>query len=131
MPCLLLGHNTRHHEKAVRSLKRMTKAEKLCSGVRADIKDQVVTLADATFAMQEKIKQKIPEYKRMELCQEVTIGKTGKTVLRQNPAIQEFRATVKDYASTLNSLNNILSDNKAPTQISDVAELRKKYKIAK
>ena len=110
--------------------KGKSKADELCSGVKPEIKEQAVTLANAIFAMQEKIEQQIPNYEQMELCQTVTVG-TGETILRQNPAMQEFRATVKDYAAALNNLQDILSEHKAPTQISEMSELRKKFKVAK
>ena len=96
----------------------------------ADIRPQAVTLANAVLAMQDKIDQQIPIYEQMPLAQQVTVG-TGEKMLRQNPAVQEFRATVRDYAAALDNLQDILSENKAPTQISDMAELRKKFKIAK
>lgn len=112
------------------NIKKQTKAEELCSGVNPEIKEQAITLANAIFAMQEKIEQQIPNYAQMELSQTVTVG-TGETILRQNPAMQEFRATVKDYATALNNLQDILSENKTPTQISEMAALRKKFKVAK
>ncbi len=108
----------------------MTQAEKICANVSADIRPQAVTLANAVIAMQAKIDQQIPIYEQMPLAQQVTVG-TGEKMLRQNPAVQEFRATVRDYAAALNNLQDILSENKAPTQISDMAELRKKFKVAK
>ena len=110
--------------------KKPTKAEALCSGVKPEIREQAVTLANAVLAMQEKIDQQIPNYAKMDLAQEVTLG-SGNTAIRQNPAVQEFRATVKDYAAALNSLQDIISENKAPTTVSDMAELRKKFKMAK
>lgn len=106
------------------------KAEEICAGVSASIKDQAITLANAVLAMQEKIDQQIPVYEKMPLAQQVTVG-TGEKMLRQNPAVQEFRATVRDYAAALNNLQDILSEHKAPTQISEMSELRKKFKVAK
>lgn len=108
----------------------MTWAENLCKDVKLDIKEQAVTLANAVSAMQEKIEQQIPIYATTDLAQEVTVG-TGETILRQNPIMQEFRATVRDYATALNNLQDILSENKSPTSVSDMSELRKKFKIAK
>lgn len=108
----------------------MTWAENLCKDVKLDIKEQAVTLANAVSAMQEKIEQQIPIYAETDLAQEVTVG-TGETMLRQNPIVQEFRATVKDYSTALNNLQDILSENKSPTSVSDMSELRKKFKIAK
>lgn len=110
--------------------KANSKAEKLCSGVRPDIKGQAVTLANAIMAMQDKIEQQITFYKETDLYQEVTTN-SGDIVLKQNPVSQEFRATVKDYSSLLKDLQNMLSEKNEPTQMSDMAELRKKFKIAK
>lgn len=107
-----------------------TSAEQLCGGVREDIRQQAITLANAVFAMQEKIEQQIPKYQEMDLAQEVTVG-TGETMLRQNPAVQEFRATVKDYAAALNNLQDILAESKASTKVSDMSELRKQFKMVK
>jgi len=108
----------------------LTPAEQLCSNVREDIKPQVVTLANAVFAIQAKIEKEIPKYGRMKLAQRVKVG-TGEKIIRANPEIQEFRATVRDYATSLNSLQMILTENKAPTQVSDMDSLMKKFKIAK
>lgn len=105
-------------------------AKELCSNVREDIRPQVVTLANAVLAMQAKIEQQIPKYGKMKLAQKVKVG-TGERVIRANPEIQEFRATVRDYATSLNSLQMILTENKAPTQVSDMDSLMKKFKIAK
>lgn len=85
----------------------MTKAEKICANVSDNMKAQVVTLADAVLALQEKIEQQIPTYLEMPLAQQVTVG-TGETMLRQNPMTQEFRATVREYAQALEKLNAIL-----------------------
>ena len=106
----------------------MTQAEKICANVNADIKAQAVTLAEAVFAMQRKIDQQIPLYDDMPLAQMVTVG-TGESMLRQNPATQEFRATVRDYAAALNNLQDILAEHKAPTSVSGLNELRKKIKV--
>ena len=108
----------------------LTPAEQLCSGVREDIRPQVVTLANAVLAMQAKIEQQIPKYGKMKLAQRVKVG-TGEKILGSNPEIQEFRATVRDFATSLNSLQTILTENKAPTQVSDMDSLMKKFKIAK
>ena len=108
----------------------LTPAEELCSNVREDIKPQVVTLANAVLAIQAKIEKEIPKYGRMKLAQRVKVG-TGEKIIRANPEIQEFRATVRDYASSLNSLQMILTENKAPTQVSDMDSLMKQFRIAK
>ncbi len=107
----------------------MTEAEKLCKNVTPNLKEQAITLTNAVLAMQEKIEQQIPIYKQMPLAQQVKVG-TGEKMLRQNPATQEFRATVRDYAQALSSLKEILDvNNKVETTISPVEDLRKRFKV--
>ena len=96
----------------------MTQAERICANVSADIKPQAVTLANAVLAMQAKLEEQIPIYKQMPLAQQVTVG-TGERMLRQNPAVQEFRATVRDYVQALNSLQQLTDSVDNNTQASD------------
>lgn len=109
-------------------LKPKTMAEQMCDNVSADVKSQAVTLANAVLTMQEKIEQQIPIYKQMPLAQQVTVG-TGEKMLRANPATQEFRATVRDYAQALNNLKDILENKKAAPSISPVDDLRNRFKV--
>lgn len=108
----------------------MTQAEKICSNVKQNIKPQAITLANAVLAMQAKIDQQIPNYAEMPLAQQVTVG-TGETMLRANPAIQEFRATIRDYAQALNNLQNILEEQESPAEVKNLEALRNKFKVAK
>lgn len=108
----------------------MDKAEKICANVNADIKPQVETLAKAVLAMQAKIDQQIPIYEQMPLAQQVTVG-TGEKMLRQNPAVQEFRATVRDYSQALNNLKAIVDNNAEPVEIDDITDVKRKFKLAK
>jgi uncharacterized membrane protein YfhO len=104
--------------------KKTTQAEEICKGVNKSIRSQAITLANAVIAMQEKIEQQIPIYQQMPLAQTVQVG-TGQKILRNNPATQEFRATVKDYAQALDNLQNILEENKTPATISSLENMRK------
>jgi hypothetical protein len=108
------------------------KVSKLCEGVDPKIKPMVKTLAEAVFAMQEKIEEQISVYAEMPLAQQVKVG-TGETMLRANPATQEFRATVRDYAQALNSLQGILENRQADTSddLPSLDEFRKKFRLAK
>lgn len=108
----------------------MTQAEKICANVSKDIRPQAVTLANAVLAMQAKIDQQIPIYEQMPLAQQVTVG-TGEKMLRQNPAVQEFRATVRDYSQALNNLKHIVDNSEEPVEVDSIDELKKKFKIAK
>ena len=109
-------------------VKTKTPAEQMCENVAPNIKSQAITLANAVLTMQEKIEQQIPIYKRMPLAQQVKVG-TGESMLRQNPATQEFRATVRDYASALNCLEDILDGKKAAPKKSTVEDIRKRFGI--
>lgn len=121
--------STRKQTKPEEIVKPLTPAEQICSGVEPKLKSQAVTLANAVLTMQEKIEQQIPIYKRMPLAQQVTVG-TGESMLRTNPATQEFRATVRDYASALNCLEDILDGNKAKPESSTVDDLRKRFGLS-
>lgn len=105
-------------------------AEKICAGVKQNIRSQAVTLANAVYAMQAKIEQQIPKYEKMPLAQKVTVG-TGEEMIRANPEVQEFRATVRDYAQMLNNLKNILEQNAEPTEVKNLDGIRAKFKVAK
>ena len=105
-----------------------SKAEEMCEHVTSDIKPQAVTLANAVLTIQAKIEQQIPIYRDMPLAQQVTVG-TGERMLRANPATQEFRATVRDYATALNCLNEILTEKKAPSEGAPLDELRNRFGV--
>ena len=62
----------------------MKQAEKMCESVSEELKPQAIVLA-----------------------QEVTVG-TGETILRANPIVQEYRATVREYAQALEKLNSLI-----------------------
>lgn len=108
----------------------MTQAEKICANVSADIRPQAVTLANAVLAMQKKIDQQIQIYEQMPLAQQVTVG-TGERMLRQNPAVQEFRATVRDYAAALNNLYGILEQHKTSAKATSINDMREKLRAVK
>jgi hypothetical protein len=111
-------------------IKQQTLAEQICQNVNGDIRAQAVTLTNAVLAMQEKIEQQIPIYKKMPLAQQVTVG-TGEKMLRQNPAVQEFRATVRDYSQALNNLKAIVDNNAEAVEIDDITDVKRKFKLAK
>ena len=106
----------------------MTEAEKICSGVSPKQHSQAVTLANAVIALQEKIEQQMPVYQQLPLAQTMTTTQ-GEKVLKNNPAMQEFRGTVRDYAASLKSLQAILEDTPDEVEESSVDELRRKFKI--
>lgn len=107
----------------------MKQAEIICENVNENVRPQAVTLAKAVCAMQDKIEQQIPIYEQMPLAQQVTVG-TGERMLRQNPAVQEFRATVRDYAAALNNLQNIIGET-TEADVQSLDNLRSRFRVAK
>lgn len=92
-------------------------------------KDKIKTLEKAIFAMQAKIEEQIPVFKGEPLAQKVTVG-TGQEMLRQNPAVAEFRALVKDYAQAIRTYKE-LADSE-PAEVSSLSDLRAQlFKVAK
>ena len=105
-----------------------SEAELMCQGVNPRIRKQAVTLAESVLTLQNKIIQQTPAYEKAPLFQEVTVN-TGETVLRANPLVQEFRATVRDYDQALKSLNELLNANKGTAEESPLDVLKNKFKI--
>ena len=103
--------------------------EKLCERVDEDLKPQVVTLARAVAALQEKIEQQTDLYRRVPLSQLVTTMQ-GERVYKANPIVQEYRATVRDYATSLKNLQDMLENHSAPAEVSSLDALRKTFKIS-
>ena len=107
----------------------MDSIEKLCERVDEDLKPQVVTLAHAVAALQEKIEQQTELYRHSPLSQLVTTMQ-GEQVNKANPIMQEYRATVRDYAASLKNLQDILENHSSPTEVSSLDTLRGKFKIS-
>ena len=114
--------------KAVEKVPVLSKAELLCSKVSPELRPQAISLANAVLTMQEKIEQQIPIYKDEPLAQMVTLG-SGETTLRPNPIVQEFRATVRDYATALENLEKILDTKAGTKETSSVEDLRSRFKV--
>ena len=100
----------------------MTQAERMCESVSAELKPQAIALAKAVLALQKKIEHQTPLYEKQPLAQEVTVG-TGETILRQNPIVQEYRATVREYAQTLSKLNDLIGVEEKPRRIDKNSKL--------
>ena len=80
----------------------MAQSNRKTKCIQGDWASQLETLANAVLALQNKIEQQAPLVEDMELSQSVTVG-TGETVSRSNPAIQEFRALVRDYSQAMDT----------------------------
>ena len=105
-----------------------TQAELMCKGVNPKIRSQAITLANAVITLQNKIIQQTSEYESAPLVQKVIVG-TGEEVLRANPLVQEFRATVRDYDQALKSLNELLNTQKGTEEKNPMNEIKSKFKI--
>ena len=105
-----------------------TEAELMCQGVDPKIRNQVITLANSVLTLQNKIIQQTPAYEKAPLFQEVMVN-TGENVLRANPLVQEFRATVRDYDQALKSLNELLNTRKGASEESPLDALKNQFKI--
>lgn len=84
----------------------MAQSNRKTKCIQGDWASQLETLANAVLALQNKIEQQAPLVEDMELSQSVTVG-TGETVSRSNPAIQEFRALVRDYSQAIKVLKEL------------------------
>ena len=102
-----------------------SQAEQMCKGVDPRIRSQAVALANAVITLQNKIIQQTPEYEKAPLTQEVMVG-TGEVVLRSNPLVQEYRATVRDYAASMKSLEELLNFKKGASEANPLDALRNK-----
>jgi hypothetical protein len=106
-------------------------AATMCKKVNKEIKSQAMTLARAVLAMQEKIDAQIPVYEKLPLAQMLTTTQ-GEKALKNNPAMQEFRATVRDYAAALKDLNALIEEHPAEQALaaSPLELLRDRFKMA-
>lgn len=102
-----------------------SQAEQMCKGVDPRIRSQAIALANAVITLQNKIIQQTPEYEKAPLTQEVMVG-TGEVVLRSNPLVQEYRATVRDYAASMKSLEELLNVKKGASDANPLDALRNK-----
>lgn len=103
-------------------------AKELCANVKPNIRPQAETLAEAVFALQAKIEQQLPLYVEMPLTQVLTTVQ-GEQAIKANPHMQEFRATVRDYAAALKNLQVILDENTATAEVSSLDSLRARFKV--
>lgn len=109
------------------------KADELCKSAPDNIRPQVETLARAVYAMQRKIEEQIPIYDKLPIAQTATTTQ-GEKVLKNNPAMQEFRNTVRDYATSLSRLDAIINAKHEPEEetappISSLETLRARFKV--
>ena len=106
-----------------------SQAEKMCKGISPALRQQAITLAESILTLQKKIEQQTPIYETEPLIQEVTVG-TGEKILRSNPFVQEFRATVRDYSAALKSFKELCDVKGKPQESSPLDTLKSRYRIS-
>jgi hypothetical protein len=95
--------------------------------IKKNAPDFADTLRDSAVALQKKIIQTIPEYDSMPLAQEMTTTQ-GEKVWKNNPAMQEFRGTVRDYAAVVKLLKELeKSGDEIDTSAFD--NIRRRFKV--
>lgn len=109
----------------------LTKQEKLLTqNIDPSMRDQAVTVCKIEKAMRSKVKALIPLYKESDPTQTVT-STQGEKVLKSNPAMQEIRATFRDYCTIVKVQQDILANRAAPVEVANINSIRQKLKIAK
>ena len=93
------------------------------------LKSELETLCDVIELLGNKLKDNYDRYKEEELS--VTILKRdGQFVYRQNPFVQEYRATLRDYHQALSKLQDLIKDgNNNKADIHSLDEIRERFNI--
>lgn len=102
----------------------------MVANIDPNMRDQAVTVCKIEKAMRTKVKELIPIFKKMPAAQSVT-NTQGEKVLKNNPAMQEIRATFRDYCTIVKVQQDILANKVAPVEVTSISALRNKLKIAK
>ena len=99
----------------------------LCKDVPPEIRPEVRTLAKAVKVLKKKVETQMPIYNDLPLAQLLTTTQ-GEKALKANPAAQEYRATVREYAQALSNLQSIIDKYSAGKSDanSQLSMLRKK-----
>lgn len=92
-------------------------------------KETPETLLESILAMQDKLIEKTPDYRKADLTFEAEMG-DGRTILRANPLVQEYRALIKDFYLAIKAYKEITGNSGAETA-AKLDDLRSKFKVAK
>ena len=90
---------------------------------------ELAELSEIEKAMRGKIDAVLPEFRDMELSQKVT-STQGELVLKANTRIQEARALFRDYAAIVKAKRDVENNVPEPAEISNLSDLRKRFKVA-
>ena len=105
-----------------------TYASKLNKLKKGDYESQEKALFEALLAMEFKVRDEIPGFRRAALTQDVT-DTAGNESKKSNPYVQEFRALVKDYAALFRAAKEICAVKKDDQGGSKLADLRSILKV--
>jgi len=92
-------------------------------------KEAPETLKKSILTMQRKIQDSEEEIREAPLTIEAEMG-DGRYVTRANPALQEYRALVRDFASALRAYKEITGE-KETAEVNRLESLRSRFKVAK
>ena len=105
-----------------------TYASKLNKLKKGDYESQEKALLEALLAMEFKVRDEIPDFRRAKLTQDVT-DTAGNDLKKSNPYVQEFRALAKDYAALFRTVKEICAVRKDDQGGSKLADLRSILKV--
>lgn len=109
----------------------MTKAEKeVLEGIDPRMKEQAAMVWKIEKALRKKVKAIFPTFEEMPVAQAVT-NTQGETVLKNNPAMQEIRAVMRDYVAIVKTQWDMIGDTPKEAEVSQIDAIRQRLKIAK
>ena len=110
----------------------MTKKEaEALKDIDPRMREQAAMVWKIERAMRKKVKALFPTFEEMQVAQAVT-STQGEEVLKSNPAMQEIRATFRDYCSIVKAQMSLIGDKApAPAELSQIDTIRARLKIAK
>ena len=109
----------------------MTKSEKeALKNIDPRMQDQAAMVWRIEKAMRKKVKQILPTFEEMPVAQAVT-STQGEQVLKSNPAMQEIRATLRDYISVVKTQWDMIGNKATQAEVTSIDSIRQKLKIAK
>lgn len=100
------------------------------SRLAPEIREQAEEVCKIEEAMRAKVSSVLPEFPNMDLAQRATTTQ-GEEVWKANPKIQEARALFRDYTAIVKAQRDIFESNVAPADVSQLSDLRERFKVAK
>ena len=87
------------------------------------------TLQKAILSMQRTLTKNKTDFINAPLTIEAEMG-DGRVIERANPFVQEYRALIRDYASTMKAYKDI-TGQKGEKEQSSLEDIKSRFKIAK